>query len=406
MAQETGGTMGSRTDYSWNKAMSAVRAVAFAAISLMSLVAGCGWQSLPEKELAHQNSERFQITLGQDLILLPVRIGDTEQSFMLDTAATHHVFDVSLRSHLGESLGKGHTRDVEMSKLEHMMVQTPNVFVGNLSLGPSERSVVLDLTVLRQGSGEDIRGALGAPFLADRLIEIDFDQGVLSVSDRHNGKLPIGNPRKLTIDSQGCPRMDEVVIGRRTESFAISTGQWASVYVHKWLFDALIADGAIEEKGIQQWLTAAGPSSHRWGRLSVLSLGEGTHNDLVVLEGDANVIGLRLLERYAVTLNVSDSQIYLKPGRKFDQPDRVNQTGLHLKLVNGAILLAAADQGSPAEKAGLRQGDCPTRVNGTLTQRMRLWELKRILEESGGEVLHIEVQRDGKTIGAEFNVPQ
>lgn len=200
--------------------------------------------------------------------------------------------------------------------------------------------------------------------------------------------------------------MDEVVIGTRTESFAISTGQWASVYVHKWLFDALIADGTLEEKGIQQGLTAAGPLSHRWGRLSLLSLGEGTHNDLVVLEDDANTIGTRLLERYVVTLDVSGSQIYLKPGRNFDQPDRINQTGLHLKLVNGTILVAAVDQGSPAEKTGLRQGDCPTRVNGTLTQRMRLWELKRILDESSGKTLHIEAQRDGEVIKVELDVPQ
>lgn len=383
-----------------------MRAVTLVILFLMSVAAGCGERTLPDEQDAAQTGERFRITKGDSAILLPVRIGDTQQSFMLQTAASHHAFDVSLRGHLGKSLGKGNTRDVEMSKLDHMMVQTPHVFVGNLSLGPSERSVVLDLTVLRQGSGEDIRGALGAPFLADRLIGIDFDQGVLSVQDRQDGGTPVGTPHKLNVDPTGCPFLDEVVIGKRTESFGISTGQWGSVYVHKWLFDALIADGALEEKGVQQSLSAAGPLSHRWGRLAALSLGEGTHHNLVVLEGDANVIGLRLLERYRVTLDVSGSQIYLQPGRDFDQPDRVNQTGLHLKLVNGAVKVDAVDQGSPAEKSGVRPGDRIIRVNSTLPEHKRLCELRGILEECSGKTLHLDVERDGKAMSAELDVPQ
>jgi membrane-associated protease RseP (regulator of RpoE activity) len=53
--------------------------------------------------------------------------------------------------------------------------------------------------------------------------------------------------------------------------------------------------------------------------------------------------------------------------------------------------------GSAADKAGLRQGDIITAIDGAPASKYALWELQNVLKESGKEYL-LTIQRDGTIV--------
>jgi hypothetical protein len=107
-------------------------------------------QRPPENGTVNRETRQFEIAKDGDLIILPVRLGDASYLFELDASASHHFFDISLRPRLGEPLDKGMTTSAELQHMESTMVRTPHALVGDLTLGASERSVVLDLAAMRR----------------------------------------------------------------------------------------------------------------------------------------------------------------------------------------------------------------------------------------------------------------
>lgn len=113
------------------------------------------------------------------------------------------------------------------------------------------------------------------------------------------------------------------------------------------------------------------------------------------------LIGNDILRRFNVILNYDKRDIYLVPNSHFAQPFDYSYSGLELYYLYGQILLGDVAKDSPAEKAGLKEGDILLGVNKNFTQNLHQYKLAL---QNAGQRVKLIIQRDGELKEFEFKV--
>jgi carboxyl-terminal processing protease len=103
----------------------------------------------------------------------------------------------------------------------------------------------------------------------------------------------------------------------------------------------------------------------------------------------------------------------LDPYSAYLTPEQVSQydpkpsragTGLILSRVNGYAYIVAVLRGSPAEAAGLRDGDFIEYINNIPTREMSLYEVEQLLSGQPGTSVKLRVFRQGRSMTATVNL--
>lgn len=105
------------------------------------------------------------------------------------------------------------------------------------------------------------------------------------------------------------------------------------------------------------------------------------------------LLGNEIFRRFNVILNYDKQQIYLTPNQFFNTPFDYAYSGIELYLIGNAAITGKIPAGSPAEKAGLQEGDEILAVNNKFG--MTLDDLKQSLQSSYGKV-KIIYRRNGE----------
>ncbi len=111
------------------------------------------------------------------------------------------------------------------------------------------------------------------------------------------------------------------------------------------------------------------------------------------------LIGNDLLRRFNIILNYERRDIYLLPNSHYNDAFDYSYTGLELFLENGQIILGDVARDSPAEAAGLREGDVVVAVNKNFSQDLQQYKMAM---QNTGDHLKLIIQRDGQLL--EFNL--
>ncbi|HPZ88460.1 MAG TPA: PDZ domain-containing protein, partial [Flavihumibacter sp.] len=107
------------------------------------------------------------------------------------------------------------------------------------------------------------------------------------------------------------------------------------------------------------------------------------------------LIGNDLLRRFNVYLNYQRRDIYLVPNRHFRDPFDYAYTGLGFYHINGHVTVTDIMKGSPAEKAGFREGDIIIAVNNNMSRNIQVY--RAMLQQPGEKLKVLVVRReDGK----------
>ncbi len=269
----------------------------------------------PIAEFAFEPFEKDSQLIEKDshLIFLPGTIGSVSGSFIFDTGASHHVLDRRHEPLLGKRISSepANTSDVPITV---DVFNAPNLHIGPLAINRDTPVVVSELAHISAALGRDVDGILGAPFLRDRVITLDFDRGVMRVvhsADATPGSW--GVPLQLRVDSNGLPHLPEVTVGTETMSFLIDTGMTASISLATSEFERLASQGVITDLDTSHSETASGKVDARWGRIETIRLGPFEHHSVRVIEARLNTIGIAFLSRFQVTLDVTRRRMYLTP---------------------------------------------------------------------------------------------
>ncbi len=344
---------------------------------------------------------------GGQPIIVPVTLAGKSLSFLLATQSSHHAFDVSLRPILGDSTATLPVTGFGTTTARANIVKTPSFLVGGHEVRPAAEDVsgVLDLSSICRIVEQDIHGILGPSFFRDRLIQFDFDQGMVRLSHRHVNTESLGRPWPLRLDGLGRLWVDNLRIGGRTESFQICTGSNFSILVHDWLFSSLRAEGKLREFPTFTTLTPEGSLISSGGLLSQVSWGEFSQRDVRVTKGDSNALGLQYLSRFVVTVDATGGQLFLRPGKNINRSDSIDVAGFETEKSGGAVVVTAVRDHSPAGEAGVLVGDSVTSINGVTCRDMRLLEFAWRVDEGKGSRMTLTLERSGTSIEVSFDVP-
>jgi hypothetical protein len=188
------------------------------------------------------------LAVGSSVLELPGKPATGRHLFALDTGASHHLFDLSLRSVLGQPQGAElnvtTASGIGATSLE--MFDAPTARLGNLSLRSLQPVGCVDLARLREASWTEIHGIIGMPLLATQVVEIDPDAHTVRFLDRVD-PAAAGTPVPLRYNDMWMPEVDVDLPGIGRRPMIVDTGDVGSGSVAQADFDRLLQSGAIRE---------------------------------------------------------------------------------------------------------------------------------------------------------------
>jgi hypothetical protein len=338
--------------------------------------------------------------------------GGPDQDFLFDTGASVTVLDSAFAAAQGiategrmQAAGAGASGSAAFAKLASLEVRAPDGDGVELS---DVRVAVLSVNpMFAPFFWREMAGIIGYDFISRFVVTIDYDRGVLVLRDPRTFRYS-GTEAPLTMVMNGVvPGLTATLDGKYEGVFRLDVGSSSTVDVHtpfarkhnlaKRLHDPRAVSGAgfggqfTSELGRMKSMSI-GPYSWRDPMVSVADATEGAFAS----EEFAGNIGNRILERFRVTLDYDGRHVWLEPGARYHERDSFTRAGALLVREEGRVTARSVLQGSPAERAGLREGDEVTAVDGRPIAAWKLRELEDLFERgANGRKVALEVQRDG-----------
>jgi hypothetical protein len=113
------------------------------------------------------------------------------------------------------------------------------------------------------------------------------------------------------------------------------------------------------------------------------------------------IIGNDILRRFNTILNYSRREFYLTPNSHYNDPFDYAYSGLTFYSIEGYIIVGDVSKGSPAEKAGVKEGDIIVAVNKNFTQNLQVY--KQAIQTANAPIKLI-VLREGELMEFNFKV--
>jgi predicted aspartyl protease len=252
----------------------------------------------------------------------------------------------------------------------------------------------------------NMAGVIGYDVISRFTTEIDYDHGVLVLHDPAQWRYHGAQPAVAMVMNGTVPAIRGTIDGLGG-LFRLDVGSSSTVDVHT----PFVAAHGLEKK-LRHPIEVSGAGfggefSSLLGRLSRMSLGGRTWDEPMVIlsrarEGAfasdefAGNVGNRTLERFKVTLDYEHREVALDPGARFHQRDTFTHSGALLGWFGDHVEALSVLPHSPAERAGLREGDRVVSVGGKPALEMGLTAVEQLLDEGReGSTVAVEVLRDG-----------
>jgi hypothetical protein len=264
-----------------------------------------------------------------------------------------------------------------------------------------------DYSILTAVYGEKIDGIIGYSVLSRYIIKIDYDSSKIEFWTKGLYKYPRGGfllrPVINTIPIQQARVRDEKTVNAR---FLYDIGAGLNMM----LSTDFLKDSALLNKKRKLYIKEAeglgGKIDMAMTVLKEVKLGPYKFRNvpIYVFSDSFNItsypylgglIGNDLLRRFNVVMNYDRRDIYLIPNSHFSDPFDYSYTGIELYYIEGRIIIGDVAEGSPAEEAGLQEGDIVVAVNKDFSQNMQHY---KAAIQSTGERLQLIVQRNGNLV--------
>ncbi len=270
-----------------------------------------------------------------------------------------------------------------------------------------------DYEMLTSVYGEKIDGIIGYSFLSRYIVKIDYDSLHVEVWSPGSFKYPKGGyllrPFITTLPVNAARVKDAEVVDSR---FLYDIGAGLCVMLST---DFVKDSNLLHRKRrlfVKQAEGLGGKIDMQITAIKEFKLGPYRFRNVPIYIFDdtynitsypylGGLIGNDLLRRFNTILNYGSRQFYLVPNSHFDEPFDYSYSGVELYLIDGQIIIGDVAQGSPAEKAGLQEGDAVIGVNRLLNGTLQ--QMKEAVNKSGGKV-KLLVIRNGELMQYEFKI--
>lgn len=353
-------------------------------------------------------------TYSGGVIAIKARVGNNPQplNFILDTGSAGISLDSATCSERGITVKK---TDTTVSGIAGRK-KVPFVFDVPLTTGnlvtEHMNFYVNDYSLLSSTFGEKIDGIIGYGFLSMYVVNINFDLGRIKIYPKHKFKYRRGgtvlypNFRKLASHSI-------TVTDKKSAPFDFYLDTGAGLCLL--MTERFIKDSSVLLPGRKPVITQAeglgGKKSMRLTIVKSVKVGPYKFNMVPVYLYDdeenimsypltAGLLGNDILRRFNITLNYPEKEIHIIPNSHFRDDFDYAYTGMSLYYLNDKIIVDDIVPRSPADVAGLNNGDELISVGNTVYGSIQ--EYKNQLQKAK-ESINIIITREGKNILLSLN---
>lgn len=270
-----------------------------------------------------------------------------------------------------------------------------------------------DYSILTAVYGERIDGIIGYSVFSRYIVKINYDSSKIEFWTQGSLKYPRGGhllrPFVTTLPVQTAKVKDARLIESR---FLIDLGAGLNLLLSR----DFVKDSAFLRSNRKLYVKEAeglggkidlhlttikeiklGPYKFRNVPINVFD----DENNITSYPHLGGLIGNDLLRRFNTIINYGKKEFHLLPNSHFHDHFDYAYSGIELYYINGRIIIGDVASDSPAEKAGLLEGDVVVAVNKNFSQNMT--QYKTTLQ-TAGDKMKIIVQRNGQLMDFSFKV--
>jgi Aspartyl protease/PDZ domain len=354
-----------------------------------------------------------QLTGG--IVIIRAKLGENPDTlnFVLDTGSSGISLDSTTASELKlhptptnrTIRGIGGIRTVPF--LFNQKLHFPGLTIDSLDFH------VNDYSILTAVYGERIDGIIGYSLISRYIIKINYDSLTIDLCSKGTIRYPRGGymlkPNIGTLPAQNVRVKDEVTI---TGRFLYDIGAGVCFMFSK----DFINDSSFLRKNRKLWAKegegVGGKIDMQATVIKEVKLGPYRFRSVPVhiFEDVYNVtsypylgglIGNDILRRFNVILNYDKRDIFITPNSHFNDQFDYSYPGIELYLLGDKIIIGDVAKDSPAEKAGVKEGDQVIAINKNFSQDLNQY---KIALQTPNEKVRLIIRRNGELKDIEFRI--
>ena len=267
--------------------------------------------------------------------------------------------------------------------------------------------------ILTQVYGEKVDGIIGYSLLSRYIFNINYDSSRISIFSNGRMRYPRGGwlyePILRTLPVQSARIKDAVTTNSR---FLFDIGAGLCMMLNK---DFIEDSNFLSKKRVLYAKEAEGVGGKVDMHMTVIKemrIGPYRFKNIPVFVFDdtfnltsypylSGIIGNDILRRFNLILNYAKREFYFMPNSHYQEGFDYAYSGIELYYVDGQIVLGDVATSSPAEVAGLQEGDILVGINNLLGANIQ--QYKTVLQ-AAGEKVRIIITRDGKLMEFNFKI--
>ena len=390
---------------------------------------------ITDEKFGFQLAKRRKITripfeFQANLVIVPVKVNNSDTlRFILDTGVSSILLtepQIAQKQFMKFARSVKISGAGEGSDIEAGIVLDNTITMGDM-IGYRQNLVVLkdDVLKLSEFVGSPIHGIIGYEIFNRFAVTIDFgtNEIILENPEHYKYKPNKGERFPITIeDNKPYLSTIELINDKQNLPLKVILDTGAG---HAISLDANRNNGIpMPEKVVKAQLGRglSGIINGNLGRISKLKLGKFEMKNLVasfpdsssyrikgmeLIERQGN-IGCEFLRRFKVTFNYRDQYIVLKPiNRRMKEPFEHNMSGIEL-MARGEdyheYMIDRILENSPADNAGLMQGDRVMFINNRSSKDISISEIYKLFQKGEGKNVNLIMNREGKIFFATINL--
>ena len=334
-------------------------------------------------------------------------------SFVLDTGSSGISLDSSTAEYLGlkpvpsDKTIRGIAGIRKVSFLYNRKLHLPGLTIDSLNFH------INDYTILTTVYGERIDGIIGYSVFSRYILKVDYDSMQITFCTRGTIRYPRGGyllkPTISQLVTQPVRVRDDKTISSR---FLYDMGAGLCMLLSK----DFVEDSNFIDKKRKRWVKEGeglgGKIDMELTVIKEVKLGPYRFKNVPVFifNDEVNItsypqlgglIGNDILRRFNVILNYPKGDIYITPNKHFIESFDYSYSGMELYLVDGKIVAGDVASGSPAEAAGVKEGDEVLAVNKSFNQNLNQYKIEL---QNPNERVKLVIRRKGVLMEIEFRV--
>ena len=350
-------------------------------------------------------------SLKGEHIYLDGEVNGNPVTILLDSGAGATVLDSTLAAELGlEGTGSLPARGIGGTR-EFSFALVPTYYAAGALVSDQTLAVMPLSEEFYPSTGEMIDLIIGYDFLSRFVTRIDYGAETITLFDPDSFSIDIEDISILPAErSMSLLSIEAVLEDSVPVTLLLDTGAGGSIHLTPSFFEnhpQFLSDRPTFETVIQG---VGGEETISGFRVSEITLGDYTVPGGLCSSFDGGdmfsqydgILGNAVLCRFILYLDYSSGRIILEPSSLFEDGLPESLTGMGLEIENASLLVSKVIVGSPAEDAGILEGDILLEVDGHPVAADQLNELSDLLPDTAGAAVHLRFVRDGTEIDLEL----